>query len=61
MESAKLNTATRWPKMSETLGIRFEPFRFLGRSEPVLRDDQEIKLQREALAVDWTPASTASS
>jgi DNA-binding winged helix-turn-helix (wHTH) protein len=43
--------------MSETCAIRFGPFRLLGKHGPLLRDDQEIKLQRKALAVLWTLAS----
>ena len=43
--------------MSETSAIRFGPFCLMGRHGPLLRDDQEIKLQRKALAVLWTLAS----
>lgn len=43
--------------MSATSAIRFGPFCLLGRNGPLLRGDQEIKLQRKALAVLWTLAS----
>lgn len=40
--------------MSVTPAICFGPFRLIGQNGPLLRDDQEIKLQRKALAVLWT-------
>lgn len=40
--------------MSATLAIRFGPFCLSGRNGPLLRDGQEIKLQRKTLAVLWT-------
>lgn len=42
--------------MSVTPAIRFGPFCLSGRNGPLLRDGQEIKLQRKSLAVLWTLA-----
>ncbi|ROH93292.1 hypothetical protein ED208_01855 [Stagnimonas aquatica] len=42
--------------MSVTPAICFGPYRLIGQNGPLLRDDQEIRLQRKALGVLWTLA-----
>lgn len=39
--------------MSVTPAICFGPYRLIGQNGPLLRDDQEVKLQRKALSVLW--------